>query len=135
MLKVTCALIIKNNCLLLTQNSLVSDHPLQWEFPGGKVKENEELDECIKREIKEELDVEVQILKTLKPVVFDYGAKKIKLIPFLCSIINGEVKLKVHNDLEWIFLKKLHSVDFSGADRALVQIEENWNILKEYIGE
>ena len=135
MLKVTCALIVNNNRLLLTQNGLDSDHPLQWEFPGGKVKENEEFGDCIKREIKEELTIEIQILKALKPVVFDYGIKKIELIPFLCSIINGEVQLKVHNDLQWISFEKLYSVDFSGADLALVQIEENWKILKEYIGE
>jgi 8-oxo-dGTP diphosphatase len=135
MLKVTCALIIKDNRLLLTQNNIDSDHPLQWEFPGGKVKKNEGFEDCIKREIKEELDIEIQILKTLEPDVFDYGIKKIELIPFLCSIKKGNIRLKVHNDFEWISFNKLDFIDFSGADRALIEVDENRNLLKEYIGE
>jgi 8-oxo-dGTP diphosphatase len=134
MLKVTCALIIEDNRILITQNNINSDHPLQWEFPGGKVKKNEVFEDCIKREIKEELDIEIQILKTLEPAVFDYGIKKIELIPFLCSIKKGNIRLKVHKDLEWISFKKLGFVNLSGADRALIEIEENRKILKEYIG-
>jgi 8-oxo-dGTP diphosphatase len=134
MLKVTCALIIEDNRLLITQNNIDSDHPLQWEFPGGKVQKNESFEDCIKREIKEELDIEIKILKTLEPVVFDYGIKKIELIPFLCSIKKGDVCLKVHRDLEWITFEKLDFIDFSGADLALFQVPENQKILKEYIG-
>lgn len=135
MLKVTCALIIKKHKLLLTQNSINSDHPFQWEFPGGKVKINESFEDCVKREIKEELDVDIQIVRELKPIQFDYGIKKIELIPFLCSIKNGEIRLKVHKDFQWITFKKLATVDFSGADLALLEVDKNRNILKEYIGE
>ena len=82
MLKVTCALIIENRKLLITQNNSTSDHPFQWEFPGGKIKPKEKIKDCIVREIHEELNIEVNILQKLKSVVFDYGVKKIELIPF-----------------------------------------------------
>ena len=93
MLKVTCALIIRDNKLLITQNNFKSDHPFQWEFPGGKIKTGETLENCIKREIMEELEIEIEILSTMKAVIYDYGFKKIKLYPFLCSIKNGKIKL------------------------------------------
>lgn len=135
MLKVTCAIIICDNRILVTQNGSESDHPFQWEFPGGKIKENESAEDCILREIREELEVKIKILKGLTAIVFDYGFKKIELIPFLCSIGKGEIKLTEHNDFDWLELKELETVDFSAADLKLIQLKKNKDVLKEYFGE
>ncbi len=58
MLKVSCAIIINKNKILVTQHGEKSEHPFLWEFPGGKINTGETPEECIKREIKEELSVE-----------------------------------------------------------------------------
>ena len=134
MLKVTCALIIQGKELLITQNSSKSDQPFQWEFPGGKIKIDEASEDCIKREIDEELGVEIEIFSTMKPITFDYGFKTIKLFPFICSIKNGKIKLTEHHDCKWIKLNELKSIDFSGADKKLIEQEQHRAILKEYIG-
>ena len=133
MLKVTCAIIISNNRILVTQNNAASDHPFLWEFPGGKIKSGEYAADCIVREILEELEIEIKILKGLTSIIFDYGFKKIELIPFLCSIKKGKIELNEHNDFNWLKFEELETVDFSGADLKLIQLKENCDILKEYV--
>jgi 8-oxo-dGTP diphosphatase len=135
MLKVTCAIIIKDNKILVTQRSIDSDHPLKWEFPGGKLNNNETETECIVREIKEELKIKIEVLKPMLPVVHDYSFKKIKLIPFLCSLKSGNIELTEHSDCKWIEIKELKYVDFAEADLKLIQTTKNLEILKKYPGE
>jgi 8-oxo-dGTP diphosphatase len=135
MLKVTCAIIIHKNKILITQRGAGSDHPLQWEFPGGKIKQGESAEDCIKREIKEELDVGIEIILKMIPVVHDYGFKKIRLIPFLCSIKTGELKLNEHVDFNWVLTKEIEKINFSEADRKLSRQKQNRQILQKYIGE
>lgn len=135
MLRVTCAIIIQGNKILVTQNGAASDHPFQWEFPGGKIKSHESAGDCIIREIREELGVEIKIRKGLSTIIFDYGFKKIALIPFLCSVIKGKIVLSEHDDLNWLTFEELKNVDFSGADLKLIQLKENSDILKKYVGE
>jgi 8-oxo-dGTP diphosphatase len=134
MLKVTCAIIIQDNRILVTQNPAESDHPFQWEFPGGKIKPGELAKDCIVREIREELGIEINILKTLNSIAFDYGFKKIELIPFLCSIKTGEIKLYEHHAFAWVKVTDLENIDFSGADLELIRIKENSDVLKKYVG-
>ena len=135
MLKVTCALIIDNQKLLITQNGSKSDHPFQWEFPGGKIKPGEDADHCILREINEELNIEISVVRRLEPVVFDYGFKKIELIPFICRIQSGTIQLHEHVNFKWIGFKDIRETDFSGADRELIQEKYNVEILKKYVRE
>ena len=80
MINVTCA-IIKNeeNEVLVVQRGKKSDHPFKWEFPGGKINEGETEEDCIIREIREELFMDIVIRSRLRPVSHDYGNKKIHL--------------------------------------------------------
>lgn len=135
MLKVACALIIEERKILLTQNGRHSDHPFQWEFPGGKIMLNESPADCVKREILEELELEIEPVEIIFPVKYDYGFKKIELIPIICMLISGNIRLNDHHDFRWIELKHLDEFDLSGADRKLIQNLKNLKILKKYIGE
>lgn len=135
MLKVTCAVIIKNGRILITQNGENSDHPYLWEFPGGKVNEGEPPEVCIKREIMEELAIEIDILQKMFSVMHDYGFKKIELIPFLCSIRSGDIVLNEHHNLQWIDNYELEKIPFSEADRIMIELNKNRDILKKYLGE
>jgi 8-oxo-dGTP diphosphatase len=134
MLKVVCALIVSNRKILITQNSSGSDHPFEWEFAGGKIKSGESAENAILREIREELEIEIEIQEKIKSITFDYGFKQIELIPFLCSVKKGEIKLNEHAAFRWILVEELNTIDFSGADKKLIQHAENISILKEYIG-
>ena len=98
MIQVLCAIIYINNKILVTQRSEQMNLPLKWEFPGGKLEENESEIDCIKREIKEELHIEIEILKRLSSSEYDYGTFKIKLIPYLANYISGDIQLSEHND-------------------------------------
>lgn len=85
MIQVICAIILKDNKILVTQRSEKMSLPLKWEFPGGKLEIYENEIDCIKREIKEELNIEIEVLKRLSNSVFDYGTFKINLIPFIAK--------------------------------------------------
>lgn len=135
MLKVTCAIIVKSGKILAVQNGYNSDHPYLWEFPGGKIEATETAEECIIREIKEELGIEIKIVKQMKAVQWDYGFKKIELIPFLCTIKSGEIKLIEHDKFQWENLNSLLKLDISEADYELIRIPENLKTLEEYFGE
>ena len=132
MVKVTCAIIAKRGKILVVQNSSDSDHPFQWEFQGGKLNVNETPEECIKREIMEELEIDIDIIMRLNAVEWDYGFKKIELIPFLCIISDGDIKLIEHNQFLWIDMESVMKIDLSEADHALLKLTKNQQILEEY---
>ena len=134
MLKVACALIVKDKKLLICQNDSSSDHPFLWEFPGGKINSDETVENGVTREIREELEIQIDIINTMQTVIFDYGFKEIKLYPFLCSVKKGSIKLNDHVDYKWVEFKQLENINLSGADRKLVQQNKNIEVLKKYIG-
>ncbi len=135
MLKVTCAIIIDQGKILVTQRGANSDHPFQWEFPGGKLNKGETPEECIIREIREELEIEIIILKKMQSVTWDYGFKKIELIPFLCSVKSGNISLTEHHNFKLLELRHLNELNYAEADRKLINFPANRNILKKYFGE
>ncbi|TVR76541.1 MAG: (deoxy)nucleoside triphosphate pyrophosphohydrolase [Chitinophagaceae bacterium] len=125
-IKVACAIIEIENKTLVVQRSEKMSLPLKWEFPGGKVESNETDEECIKREIKEELNIHILVEKSLRPSNFDYPNISIKLIPFIAKNIDGEIRLKEHQ--QYVFLAK---EELSKLDWAEVDIP----ILKEYLNQ
>ena len=135
MLKVTCAIIVRQNKILLTQKGSETEHPFQWEFPGGKVGQKETFVDCIIREIKEELNVEIKVLEAMISVKYDYGFKKIELLPFLCEIQDGEIVLTEHHDCRWLDLKELKEMNLSAADKRMIKQEINIQILEKYFRE
>lgn len=117
MIDVTCAIIRnEDNEILIVQRGEKSDHPFKWEFPGGKTSTDESNEECIIREISEELSIDIVICGYLTPVEHNYGNKKIRLIPFICDTLDELPVLSEHNDFRWIQPKELPHIDFSEAD-------------------
>ena len=117
MIDVTCA-IIRNeeNQVLIVQRGEKTDHPFKWEFPGGKVAQGETEEECIIREIKEEISIGIIICGRLQTLEHDYGHKQIRLIPFVCDTLDELPVLTEHMDYRWIKPGNILSVDFSEAD-------------------
>jgi len=117
MINVTCAVIRnEDNEILVVQRGEKTDHPFKWEFPGGKVVPGECEEDCIIREIAEELSMDVVIYRKLEPVIYDYVHKQINLIPFVCDTLDEMPILSEHTDYKWISPETLFSVDFSEAD-------------------
>jgi 8-oxo-dGTP diphosphatase len=117
MILVTCAVIRNDdNEVLVVQRGEKTDHPFKWEFPGGKLRKGETEEECIIREIREELSMDVIINRRFESVVHDYGHKKITLIPFICDTLDELPVLTEHNDFKWVAPEDLVSVDFCEAD-------------------
>jgi 8-oxo-dGTP diphosphatase len=122
MIIVTCA-IIRNeeDEILVVQRGQETDHPLKWEFPGGKLTHGETMEECIIREVKEELSMEIVICGKLPEVIHDYGFKKIRLIPFICDTLNEMPFLSEHIAYRWMDEKELMTLDYSEADVFVVR--------------
>ncbi len=117
MINVTCAIIRnEDNEVLVVQRGEYTDHPMKWEFPGGKVHEGESDEESIIREIREELSIDIVICGKLPDVEHDYGHKQIRLIPFICDTLDEMPLLSEHIDFKWISSADISSVDFSEAD-------------------
>ena len=117
MIDVTCAIIRNDeNKVLIVQRGENTDHPFKWEFPGGKLGPDETEEDCIIREIREELSIDIVICKRLEPFEFDYGIKQIRLIPFVCDTLDEIPFLTEHIAFRWIGSDQLDEIDFSEAD-------------------
>lgn len=123
-LEVTCAIMVRGNNILACQRGAHTEHPMEWEFPGGKIDTGENAENCIVREIREELDIEVAVVKALLPVIHDYGFKKIRLIPFLCEIITGEPRALEHESICWQPIDRFYELKWSAADAELFNINK-----------
>ena len=116
MLLVACAIILNNqNKVLACQRSANMHLPLKWEFPGGKIEENETAEDCLIREIKEELNIEIQILEQKSVNEHHYPDKSIQLIPFICKYLSGDISLKEHKDFKWLDKTNLLDLDWAAA--------------------
>jgi 8-oxo-dGTP diphosphatase len=121
MIEVTCALIIDDqNRLLAVQRSNNMSLPLKWELPGGKIEPGETLEECIIREIDEELNIEIKIIEQIKFNIHSYPSITIKLIPFICKYFGGQVTLKEHANFKWLNKNELLDLDWAEADIPII---------------
>lgn len=117
MIKVTCALIVnEQNQVLAAQRSQLMSLPLKWEFPGGKIEPGETSEACLIREIKEELNMDIEVVNQLPENVHEYPTVTVMLIPFICKHIAGDIVLKEHNDFRWLNKNELLALDWAEAD-------------------
>ena len=114
--------------ILVAKNRANHTYPNKWEFPGGKVEPNEELFEAIKREIMEELSLEVSPLLILKSIEVDGRNSTFELIPIVCHTNSTHFKLHQHAQAKWVTKEELYTIDFAASDREL--LEMNWEEIK-----
>ena len=92
------------------------DYKDGWEIPGGKLEPGETPEQCIEREIREELATEVKAEKILGVVEYDYPEFHLTMHCILCSIVSGELKLLEHESAKWLTKQTLRSVNWLPAD-------------------
>lgn len=97
-------------------------HPLKWEFPGGKIEEGESAEDCILREIKEELNIDILIKSKLPAVISIQNGIELHLIPFICELKQGIPHPKEHEEILWSKKENLQNVDWIEADVRIVNM-------------
>lgn len=117
---VTAAAMIRDGKVLIAQREAGSHQEFKWEFPGGKLEAGETPEECIVREIKEELDLNIEVLDIYKVVKFDYKDKDILLLCYLCKVVSGEGRKLECNDFRWVTREELPGFEFVPADLPIV---------------
>lgn len=124
-LEVVCAVIINHDGKLLScQRNTESLLAGKWEFPGGKIEPNESGQEALEREILEELEVMISILKPLEIVRHQYPNVdfEINLSPYLCEIRNSEVPKAIeHSQICWVQPTESLELDWADADKKILQ--------------
>lgn len=116
---VTAALIIEQGKILVTQRKQGDSHGLLWEFPGGKVKEGEEPREALRRELKEELEVEVEPGMIFDAAFYSYPEYPILLLVYHGRIESGSLKPVECHDLRWVNLRELEKLAMPPADESI----------------
>ncbi|MEY2340966.1 (deoxy)nucleoside triphosphate pyrophosphohydrolase [Acidithiobacillus sp. IBUN Pt1247-S3] len=113
---VTAAIVLKNRQVLLTRRA--SDQKLAgfWEFPGGKVEEGESLQECLQRELREELGVSSVVGEEIVTSKYHYQHGAINLVAMSADLLNEDLTLSVHDKAIWVPLADLMNYQLAPAD-------------------
>ena len=125
-IRVVAALLFHEGRLFATQRGY-GDWKGYWEFPGGKIEPGETPQQALIREIREELDLGIEVLSHACDVEYDYPEFHLSMQCFRCGIISGEPKLLEHEAARWLNREELRSVGWLPADLTLLSdIEKAW---------
>lgn len=118
--EVVAAIIQKDEYIFATQRGY-GEFKDGWEFPGGKIEQGETPKEALVREIKEELNTEINVGKLLDIVEYDYPGFHLTMHCFMCTIKSGNLELKEHEAAKWLTKETLDDVDWLPADEGLIE--------------
>ena len=118
-IEVVAAIIYKDGTYFATQRGYGEFEGL-WEFPGGKIEPGESREDALKREIEEELGIDITIDKFLCTTDYDYPSFHLTMHCYLCSIEAGEIVLREHKSAHWLRPKELGCVEWLPADKDII---------------
>lgn len=119
-IKVVAAVIEKDNKIFATQRGY-GEFKDGWEFPGGKIEPGETPREALRREIKEELDTEIEVGDLIEQVEYDYPNFHLSMQCYHCTVMTGQLTLLEHEAARWLSKENLDSVEWLSADQAVVE--------------
>ena len=120
--QVTAAVIEKDGKILIAQRRKGSTLGGRWEFPGGKIEPGETAEVCLKRELKEEFDIESEIGEFITASQFRYCLVPIELLAYRVKHFSGEFRVNEHEEIRWVTPSELKLYDFMLADKPIVEI-------------
>jgi 8-oxo-dGTP diphosphatase len=120
-IKVTAAIIMNNGKLFIARRPAGDKLAGKWEFPGGKIENDETAEACLAREIKEEFDIDVEVAEFLGSSVYHYPDISVELLAFRTTLVSGTITMKAHEDCQWVSLQDLDQYDFAPADVPFVK--------------
>ena len=126
-IEVVASVIKKDDRIFATQRGY-GEFQGGWEFPGGKVEPGETLEAALVREIKEELDAEINVKDLFDTVEYDYPKFHLTMHCFICELVSEDIVLKEHSAARWLDKAGLDTVEWLPADEGL--IEQLKNLIK-----
>jgi 8-oxo-dGTP diphosphatase len=118
---VSCAVIEKHGKILIARRKSGDQMAGKWEFPGGKIEPGETPEQCLKRELLEELGVEIAVDEFICSSTWKYDHATIKLLAFKATLISGELILHDHAEISWVTPQELADYDFPEADVPIIR--------------
>jgi len=117
MLVVAGGIIKENGLYLIAQRKKDDDYGLRWEFPGGKLDEGESGEECIIRELKEELDIDVEVMGFYD----EFVEGDLTIHYYLVRRVSGKFTLNEHEKIQWVFPDELDDYNLLSGDREIAR--------------
>lgn len=125
MLTVAAAILVRDGKILIARRKKELTNGGRWEFPGGKIKAGETPRNCLKRELREEMGIEVTVAEKLGSHSHDDGRHSIHLLFYQTDWIAGEMRLRDHSEIRWVSERQLFDFDLTPADRQFA-LEFKW---------
>jgi 8-oxo-dGTP diphosphatase len=119
---VAIGIVIRDQLVLICRRRAIDSLAGYWEFPGGKVEPGESPEDCLHRELAEELGIKVSIRKAIEPFIYTYPHMKVYLLPFICDHMEGEACPLAADELKWIRPAELANYRFPPANDDLLSI-------------
>ena len=126
-IEVGCAIIVHEEKILIAQRKAGSYYGGWWEFPGGKIEPGETMEECLVREVREELAVEIRPRKLIRKTPHTYPEREVMLHFYLCDFISGTPARIECDDFRWIEPKEFTAFQMLPADKDIIQDLMNGN--------
>lgn len=115
-IRVTAAILMNNDRILIAQRRDIDKLAGKWEFPGGKIENSETPQQCLIREMKEEFDIEVVIGEFFAESVYHYETETIQLLAYHTTWKSGSFSLNAHAAIRWVPLNQMQEIEFAPAD-------------------
>lgn len=123
-IEVVAAVIFKGGKYLATQRGY-GDFKGKWEFPGGKIEPGESPEDALRREIREELSMQIKVGPLICTTEYDYPTFHLRMHCYLCTISKGKPTLLEHMEMKWLRLEDLDNPDWLPADIEVVNAIKN----------
>lgn len=115
------AAVIRNGDKIFATARGYGEYKGQWEFPGGKIESHETPQQALIREIKEELDTDIEVGDLIRTIEYDYPAFHLTMACFWCKIIGGPPVLKEAQDARWLTKNMLYNIQWLPADLTIIE--------------
>jgi len=120
MIDVVAAVIKKNNKYFIAQRNRHKHFAFHWEFPGGKVDNDESFEQALKREIYEELSINIKIKKKITSEKYKDDKIDVEVHYFLCELTDEDIILSEHEDMKWVLKKDLLNFKLAPGDSKII---------------